>query len=244
MRIACSGLFVMVALVVVSPAAFAIETGVYPPALSKGAHALQFEIGYDFKLSPFQGVTLSYETFLRDQLAVRMGVGASMDHENDDHASDFQGVTESYGYEAHGDADLTNWHHQYSLVCQLVSYQRGRVAFYYGGGPKVTYSNDRSERVDFSGSEGVVYGRQRVDWRRAWGLGVCGVAGVQWLVSDRFRLHAEYSTSFMFRHENEDETVTWVRSGEHYYWMEKVTDERSSVEVSPDGTRLGLSVCF
>lgn len=236
MRVACLATVVMVALVVANPTARAAESSACSPALCTGAHALQFEIGYDFKLSPFQGATLSYERFLRDRLALRLGIGASMMYEDDERAVDFEGDTE-----ARGEIDLTNWYHQYSLVCQLVSYQGGPVALYYGAGPKVTYSNERQERVWFSGYGEVLESHGSIWWRRAWGVGVAGVAGVQWLVSDRFALHAEYSTALMYRHD--DETLTSVMSGENYRVM-KETDERSAVGVYPDGTRLGLSVFF
>jgi len=241
MRITCSVFFVIVVLVIgvpiiAGPSTFAVETNACPPALSRGAQALQFAIGSDFALNSFQGITLSYERFLRDRLALRLGIDVSTDYREDEETNQFEG--ETAGQKSFG---LANWSHEYSLLCQLASYRGGPIGFCYGVGPKVTYSNYQHQDAYVYGSNGVIRTQRSSNWDRVWGVGMAGFAGVHWLVTDRLRLHAEYSTSAMYQHV--DIKNINVYSGE-YYRVETVKVERDIFGIYPGGTRLGLSVFF
>jgi len=206
-------------------------------ALVKGSQALQFGVGYDFMLSPFQGATISYERFVRDNRALRLGVQISMDYSEGPVRDDVlnEGVTGS------GEADLAHWLHAYSVFCGLVSYRPGRVALYYGGGPKVTYSNRLEEdyyfRISSSGSSSSRYR----NWERSWGAGLQGVIGMQWILNDRFRLLGEYATSVMYGRSFRENVSTYTDATPQ---SDKATDDRYFVQVTPQTVKLGLAVSF
>lgn len=115
------------------------------------------------------------------------------------------------------------------------------MRFFWGGGPKVTYTDYHYESIDYSSSGGRLnYTFFRTDGRR-WAAGLQGLAGLEWFFSDWFSLHAEYAVSAMF--ESTHRVEERFRSDSSGYDMRTVTDV-SSPEFSSDGVRFGLSVCF
>ena len=221
---------------VVTALSNAAEGTDYDSALRKGSQALQFGVGYDFKLSPFQGATVSYERFVRDRLAVRLGANISTRYSNGPHAEELQ--VDVQGRE---EVDLTGWQHEYSLSCHLMSYREGRVALHYGGGPKVTYSNYYDEDFYLYGWGAEIGSRSSSSWRHSWGVGLEGVAGVHWVLNDRFRLQAQYATILMYGRDSYEYVTT--RTGDEYE-RQTVTEDRDFFLFTPQEVQLGLSVSF
>jgi hypothetical protein len=219
----------------------AAQEAVQRSGLDKGSQALQFEIGYDFKLSPFQGATLSYERFLRDRFSLRVGAEINMDYTKGPRTVELEGAGSGSRQ-----LDLTFWTHRYSLSCLLTSYRQGRVAFYYGGGPKVTYANDLREYFDYgvSGSTSITY--QDRWWDHSWGVGLEGIVGAHWILNDRFRLQAQYSNAVMYGREFHERRYKRTEDTGYLttYSKDTTTDDSYFFQVVPEGTHLGLSVSF
>ncbi len=225
--------FALSILAAFSSAVYAAEVA---PALQKGSQALQFAIGYDFKLSPFQGATISCERFLRDRLALRLGGQISTDYSDGPLVDRYQdGITGS------SQVDIARWRHEYSVSCHLVSYRDGRVGLFYGGGPKVTYSNYLYEDFYVNVYDGHVASNRWRTWEYSWGVGLEGVVGVQWVLNDRFRLQAQYATAAMYgRRFSEDlrlRTEGTVNS-------DRSTYDSHFVQITPEGVQAGLAVTF
>ncbi len=220
----------------VTALSYAAETADYDSALRKGSQSLQFGVGYDFKLSPFQGATVSYERFVRDRLALRVGAEISMDYSEGPYVDEYDDVITGSS-----DVDVAEWRHAYSISCHLVSYRAGRVALFYGGGPKATYSGYLDEYYDFYPSGGDIYSCRTRYWNYSWGAGLEGVAGVQWVLSDRFRLLAQYATAVMYGHSFREELQ--VSEGETRRFARE-THDRYFVQVTPQAVQAGLSVSF
>jgi hypothetical protein len=226
----------VLALFVLAALSVAAEAGDYASTLQKGSQALQFGVGYDFKLSPFQGATISYERFVRDRLALRVGAHVSTRYSDGPHAEELQ-----VDVEAREEVDLTDWQHDYSLSCQLVSYREGRVALHYGGGPRVTYSNYYNEDFYLYGWGTEISSRSSSSWSHSWGVGLGGLAGVHWVLNDRFRLQAQYATTFMYGRDSYEYVST--RAGDEYE-RQTVTGHRDFIQFIPQEVQLGLSVSF
>ncbi len=233
-----ASLTVVLALLVLTALSSVVEAYDAASALQKGSQALQFGVGYDFKLSPFQGATISYERFVRDRLALRVGAGISMDYSKGPYVEEFRD-----GGIGSGEVDVALWRHAYSISCHLVSYRAGQVALFYGGGPKVTYSNYLDQRYSFypSSSGGDIYSSRRRYWDRSWGVGLEGVAGVQWVLNDRFRLLAQYATAVMYGRSFRERLEEYERQT---YGSSRETDDRYFVQVTPQAVQAGLSVSF
>jgi len=237
MKAACSALLAVILLAVAGAQAIAAEADVSPLALSKGAQALQFQVGYNFNLSAFEGGTLSYERFLRDRFSLRLGIGANTDYENGHRTIQVEGDRQG-----RLGVDMDNWHNQYSLSCQLISYRKGTVALYYGAGPRITYTNDQwQDGSIFVRNDGAIEAFYSTSWFRSFGVGMGATLGVQWLVSERFRFHAEYGTAVMYA-STEDKRMNGRTGYENF--LETVIEKADRFQIQPGGAKLGLSVTF
>ena len=207
-----------------------------PPGTLAGKQSVQFTVSSWLTLSAFQGQMFSYQRFLSDTRAVRVAAGLYLDLNE----SELDVVYEAGAVS--GSADVSSWDHSGTIKVQLMFYRGdGPVRFFWGAGPKVTYTDVHSESVDYSpyGEElSFTYFVTDID---VWGLGLQGFAGVEWFISDMFSLHAEYGVSGMYTLRDE--------VGQRVYSHDPDSNRRISTKIrSPefdsDGVRFGLSARF
>ena len=208
-------------------------------ALMKGAQALQFKIYSHFTLSGFSGSTLSYQRFLKDRFALRIGLTLESVHRNtDESVSYYEGEIEEW-YD--GGADLVYYDHDYSLAAQVLWYSGGPpVSLYYGGGLRFDYASSRDDHTSYYDSPDGLLVRFRTYEGSSWGLGLTGTVGVQWLVTSFIALHAEYGLSLMYGSGSRSVTSTEEPSGDEY----RESSEWTSPELRSHGVLFGLSVYF
>lgn len=238
MRILISTVIV-IAVFLVSPgdvfAAGADPTGGLP---HKGSHALQFQIDESFTLTSFQGSMISYMKFLRNRTALRIGISVSGYLSEEEQIREYPN-SDSLGLR---EADSNSWSHNFTLLGQLLRYKRrGLIWLYYGGGPKIVYANRHNDSYDYR-RYGDELTKVYSDFKLlSWSIGSSGVVGVQKLFGDYVALHAEYAFSIMYRWTSS--TSESKRAGSPDQDM-KITRDSSSLYVSSDGVRFGLSVYF
>ncbi len=149
--------------------------------------ALVFGVGSSFSINSFNGGTVAYQQYLRDDLAWRLTLEVGLDRDD----TTFTGEYESDFTDAYSEPD-EEWDYSISLCSEWLTYRGSKVALYYGGGPRAAYTNtlDSYEIFDFW-DEGVrVYRTEYYD--RSLHLGITGVLGVQWTPASWCSLHAEY----------------------------------------------------
>ena len=227
------------ALVLLAPVSALAGTYEGDDALMKGAQALQFRIDSYFTLKDFRGSTISYQRFLKDRFALRLGLTLRGDHLSTEES--FEAYDEDADEWVEGSADLTEWTHSYALAAEFLWYSGGApVSVYYGGGLRASYSNRRDEYAFYhAGPDGFGIAFRRTT-ESSWGVGLTGTLGVQWLVTSFIALHAEYVASFMYESGKRDqeyfETFSDDKTYEHREW--------SSPEFKSHGVLFGLSVYF
>lgn len=197
--------------------------------------SIQFGIIGDFRLGTFEGTTISYQRFLSERVAWRVGVSIDVDYSAVDYSE-----TSIGDLEEEGDTDLTQWNNSFSAVSEWLVYRGAPVSVYFGGGPRISYTTRQSESVWF-------YPDDEGSWRasgrqeKSLGLGLSGVIGVQWAAADWVALHAEYRLDAMYRHETSDR---WnAEGGSHEYLTEHCTVADRFV-LDSKSVRFGLSVYF
>jgi len=235
MRTLCA--FLAAAALLSVPAA-AVADGWYSPPAGElaGRQAVQFSIESSLTLSAFQGQMLSYQKFLTGSRAIRVAAGLFLDLNESDLDVEY------YGVEQTGSAELSNWGHRGTLKVQMLFYRGdGPLRFFWGGGPKVSYTDIHGEDVHYSlyGDElHFTYYTRDTD---IWEFGLQGFAGVEWFLNRMFSIHSEYAVSGMYRFEDKVEQRISSHDPDSSSRIDTTT---RSPEFSSDGVRFGLSARF
>jgi hypothetical protein len=197
--------------------------------------AIQFGIGSSFRLGTFEGTTISYQRFIGDRVAWRLGLSIDADYR----ATEYE-ETAVGDIEMDGSIDLTDWDSSFSAVSEWLLYRGSVVSVYLGGGPRVSYSARQDEYARFFPDEDESW---RADRTRGTSLGVgaSGVIGVQWAAADWVALHAEYRVNAMYMHETFERTI--AEGGSDNY-IRETTDTVNRFALDSTGVRFGLSVYF
>jgi opacity protein-like surface antigen len=228
----------LVAAVALSIPAAAPADGGYSPADGglAGRQAVQFSVGSHLSLSEFQGQMFSYQKFLTDSRAIRVAGGLFLDLDD----SDLE--VEYYSGNTTGSAELSEWVHRGTLKVQMLFYRGdGPIRFFWGAGPKISYTDIHSEDVNYSpdGDElQFVYFTRDID---IWEFGIQGFAGVEWFINPMFSVHAEYGASGKYKFEDKvDHRIYSYDSDSN----RKIATTTRSPEFVSDGVRVGLSARF
>jgi opacity protein-like surface antigen len=216
------------------------STLVLAQPLTDSSKALQFQIGNNFNLSSFQGSALSYKFHFQPEFALRIGIGL---------AGDDTGITDDRSL--FGGDTLTSSSNQsdnrsgvnIEINAQSIWYANtsSEILFFYGGGPLVAYA--RRHQVDHDVTSPVVVPQATTISDRTsitWVVGLTGVAGVEWFVSQSLSLHAEYIVSGRYSWTSEETIATQSPSANR-----STTDRSYSVwQLSGNGVRFGVSAYF
>ncbi len=151
----------------------------------RGKYALQFQFASNFQLTSFNGTTISGKYTFSNGDAVRAGLsinGTSTTLVEDNNTNQIFNPNE---YKT----KLSSNGYGITLIAQYLYYNSliNDVSFYYGGGPLAGISYNKTNNTgNVSGinpSEVIIQG---------WTLGVSLVCGVDWFISKRLSLSAEY----------------------------------------------------
>ena len=142
--------------------------------------ALQFEISDNFTLTSFQGTILSVKYHLDTQKALRLGTSIDL----------FTG-TKKDNNDGPGYADGTKENastYDITITFQYVRYPQSkrRVLFFYGAGPFLEYKSD-----SYTYKKENSYSDQEHE-ETIWGLGISGIIGGEWFVTQDISLLGEY----------------------------------------------------
>ena len=235
MKILC--VLMAVAALLSVPAAV-LGAGRYSPAASglAGMQAVQFSVGSHLSLSEFQGQMFSYQRFLTDSRAIRVAGGLFLDLNDGDVDVEF------YSGDHTGSAEPSSWYHRGTLKVQMLFYRGdGPLRFFWGAGPKVTYSDSHSEAVHYSVYDDELFFSYHTHDIDRWELGLQGFAGVEWFMNEMFSLHGEYAVAGRYSFEDGIEQ----RIYEHDPGRNRRIDTTTrSPEFASDGVRVGLSARF
>ncbi len=235
MKVLC---VLMVVAVFLSVPAAAPGAGRYSPGTGglAGMQAVQFSVGSHLSLSEFQGQMFSYQRFLTDNRAVRVAGGLFLD------LNDGDMDVEYYSGGQTGSAEPSSWYHSGTLKVQMLFYQGdGPLRFFWGAGPKVTYSDSHSESVHYSVYDDELFFSYYTHDTDRWELGLQGFAGVEWFMNEMFSLHGEYAVAGMYKFEDSIEQRIYERDAGMNRRIDTTT---RSPEFDSDGVRVGLSARF
>lgn len=177
--------------------------------LASGVRALQFQIGKDFELKAFDGMSVSFKKHTSADSAWRLGV--MLDLEIDD--ADLESGTvnqddvrvESYDADSNGQGLRVD-------LLRLRYPSPGRsVCWYWGVGPRARFSRFEKETMSVYGTQPEIDTRLTREDSHTWSVGALGVGGVEWFVADGVSLHAEYAASLEY---GATSRVTESRQGE------------------------------
>jgi hypothetical protein len=231
-----SVLGVSAAFLLMSAVAGAAEGGKRPGEGLAGTQAVQFLVDDNFTLSAYQGQMFSYQRYLTDDKAIRLAAGLFLDY--DDKELD---VAFANGEEV-GTADLSGWDHRGTVKLQMMFYRgRGPLRFFWGAGPRVSYTDNHTENVNFNSQGGDVEFAFYTYDSDIWELGLQGFSGVEWFINDIFSLHAEYSVTANYIIRDDVEHRIYSHDSDSNRAVETKT---KSPQFDSDGVRFGLSAHF
>ena len=149
-----------------------------------GKFALQFQIDGLYRLTSFQGSTLSGKYNFSDRDVVRLGISINItdsDRDNSINEIDTTRVYYEYGEENRLDVRINT---QYIRHISVIN----DISFFAGGGPFVSFfSSDEASKV-------IRYGEE-IDRKRTldgFSFGLEFILGVEWMFYDNMTLSAEY----------------------------------------------------
>lgn len=226
------------AAVLLSVPAAALADGWYSPEAGDlaGRQAVQFSVESFLTLSEFQGQMFSYQRFLTDDRAIRVAAGLFLDLNKSDLDVEY------YGGDQVGSAEVSTWSHKGTLKLQMLFYRgSGPIRFFWGAGPKVSYTDVHSEDVNYSPYEDELQFVYYMGDTDIWEFGIQGFAGVEWFINEMFSIHAEYGASGRYAFVDRVEQRLYSHDpGSN----RKITTGTTSPEFASDGVRFGLSARF
>lgn len=182
---------------IISPRLFAQNSGerkeIAAPRMKNGTWALQFQISQNFTLSDFQGSVLSLKKHLSAKTAIRLGIG--IDIQTSDENNEFRRfLADTLSVSSNTDDNKDT--HSINLATQFLYYpsSNNRIKPYWGAGPFIQYGHfkrDKNGQNDLT-MDRFVENRDRSDWE----FGVSTLIGVEWFVTSKISLLAEYGISF------------------------------------------------
>jgi len=164
--------------------------------LAPGARAIQFQIGDNFELKAFDGMSVSFKRHSSAESAWRLGV--MLDLEIDDADSELSNVySEALIVESHV-VDSNGQSLRVDLLQLRYPSPERNVCWYWGVGPRLRYSRYEEETTTVRGSQATSDEQFSREYGHSWSVGALGVGGVEWFVSGDVSLHAEYAASLEY----------------------------------------------
>ena len=168
-----------------------------------GKFALQFQIEGLFRLTSFQGSTLSGKYNFTDRDVVRLGISLGItdsDRDNSINQIDTTRIYYEYGDRNRFDVKINTQYIRHLSVSDDIS-------FFAGGGPFVSFfSSDEAMKVIRYGEE--IDRRFTID---GFSLGLEFILGVEWMFYNNMTVSAEYGLNAEYskydRKEEEGETI-------------------------------------
>lgn len=227
--------------IVTAPTAAAQEGESDTPApknsLKDGAWALQFQIGENFSLHDFQGMTISGKHHISSKSAMRLGVELNFHHSTGE--SEFDGTAPFFEYELE---EYKSEGNQTEVRAQYIYYSSvdKKMNLYLGSGPYLRFTYDFSHSTKTLPDSGNIVSYRR--WRRdfSWSAGVSWVLGVEWLVASNIALSGEYALNSSY---------AWRRYRYKEFRLDPDREETrnsstGSWNINPSPIRFGLTLYF
>jgi hypothetical protein len=169
-------------------------------SLRSGAWALQFAIGSNFTLSSFQGALISVKKHLSPRSALRLGVSAVFGS-NDATSNQTTNGSDILPSELTRTEDYNQQGIQAGLQYLFYPAPAADAHLFFGFGPFGQFSHTTDNYTDVrlppDPDETIRTLRGTTD---SWGLGLSGLAGVEWFATRCISLHAEYGASLSYSH--------------------------------------------
>lgn len=176
--------------------------------LKKGAKALQFEIDGFLDFRSFQGATISFKKHTSRRTAWRVGLDLNLRWNN----SEYERKQVNLEWES----DVETNDLLIGLTTQRIHYTtpRGPVSAFYGVGPHVRYSRNRSERQEIrqTNDPETLQRQTTISLNRNASAGLTAVLGVEWIVAKSITLLGEYGMLAEYNW-SDRESLYWVDSG-------------------------------
>ena len=164
--------------------------------LAPGARAIQFQIGDNFEVRSFDGLSVSFKRHSTAESAWRLGV--MLDLEIDDADMEGSTTTTDVLLVQSQDRDSNGQRLRVDLL-QLRYPSPGRSAcWYWGMGPRLRFSRFETETTTVNGTDPVFDEQFTRQYSHSWSVGALGVGGVEWFVTGDVSLHAEYAASLEY----------------------------------------------
>lgn len=191
--------------------------------------AIQFEVGYDFKITSFNALLFSLKYHVSDRSAFRLGIGYNGYTESGKIENDEICTFHSY--------DTKNTNYNIVLVSNYIYYVKAysRFNIFWGAGPTARYSYSCDEFPD-GGSEDLMRGYED----KSWAAGINGIFGIEWMPFSDFSLFAEYEASGYYG----KSYYMFQLFDKNYQYHEKDTEDSEFWRFEGNYARLGLSVYF
>lgn len=199
-----------------------------PNALAPGVWSLQFAIGENFRLSSFQGSTVSARKQISERHAWRFGIslGASFTSQVDE-----QDGSQANTRENDINSQLIGTQVQYLVTPRTAS----AFVFYFGAGPTLRFQRNFNKAEPEASS--VRTERSTTIWR----FGAGAVLGGEWFVKPSISLFGEYSSSLTYRHSKQTTKSELTESGAV---VNREESRAGTLSLDPGGVTFGASIYF
>jgi len=193
---------------------------------------LQFLIGSDFRLSSFQGSTISFKKHLSNTRAFRFGVTISGNIEDRNDFYDYENDTLDYRQIK----DINNF--GINIIGQYLKYIPYKHShLYYGCGPRIIFSKTtiKSQTQVYTTGDWEASSTAGKSYSKNFQIGLIFVAGIEVFISKSISIHSEYNQGISYR----------------YYWYKQYINDNTdlirknnSYFFDKSGVKFGCSFYF
>lgn len=201
-------------------------------SLRGGKWAIQFELGSYINPNYFEAVMFAVKPVLNKHFAAKFGV--SYDFSNND------GNDKSNGQTSPSESKNENA----TLIANLQYYfnPQDEVVFYTGLGSIYKYNRSKYDYFYSSSNSGNLFTHKYNTSEKKWSAGAIGMVGIEWFLSPRISIIAEYDVTLTF---GKYEYVQTERSNSIYENTISVKTEYDDInDFSFNIAKLGVSVYF